>query len=165
MFRLVLVPYDSTVLLWIQVDLVNPFGCGLEWISLDWFGLVWVGLDWFGLVWIGLGWCGLVNQFWNWKWFLRYILVNPWMASTTWIGGRFYFFLKRILTNWAHCHWTRLGLRWFLRHRMQRNMCNIMMQNDAIIFTCSCVIGCNNIIVDWRPAVSPRIKSFCFFFM
>ena len=43
MFRLVLVPYDSTVLLWIQVDLVNPFGCGLVWIGLDWFGLVWVG--------------------------------------------------------------------------------------------------------------------------
>ena len=53
MFRLVLVPYDSTVLLWIQVDLVNPFGCGLVWIGLDWFGLVWTGVDWFGLVWVG----------------------------------------------------------------------------------------------------------------
>ena len=32
---------------------MNPFGCGLEWISLDWFGLVWTGVDWFGLVWVG----------------------------------------------------------------------------------------------------------------
>ena len=55
MFRLVLVPYDSTVLLSIQVDLVNPFGCGLVWIGLGWFGLEWIGLDL----------CGLVNQFWN----------------------------------------------------------------------------------------------------
>ena len=50
MFRLVLVPYDSTILLWIQVESGESVWL---WTGVDWFGLVWIGLGWFGLVWVG----------------------------------------------------------------------------------------------------------------
>ena len=145
---------------WFLCHMIQRYYCGFRWIWL-----IRLVVDWFGLVWIGLDWCGLVNQFWNWKWFcVIFWWILGWHPQHGLVGD----LISSLKEFWRIEH-IAIEPVWFLRHRMQRHMCNIMMQNDAIIFTCSCVIGCNNIIADWWEfvlvaacSITKEWKCFCF---